>query len=109
MKRKLIEEYNWGVYIWKTPEGKVVKNSDGDLLLINSIKNDQIQMEKLKKAAESCGIEGGQPIFLSGHRPVTEEQYEHQKARLAAGLVPDELDYFAAKEELEARKKNGRF
>jgi len=109
MKKKLIEEYNWGVYIWKTPDGKVVKNSDGDFLLINSIKNDQGQIEKLRRAAESCGIEGGQAIFLSGHRPVTEEQYEHQKARLAAGLVPDELDYFAAKEELEARKKNGLF
>lgn len=107
MRKKLIEEYNWGVYIWKTPEGKIVKNDNGDFLIINSIKNDAKQIEKLKKAAESCGIDGGEAIFLSGHRPVSEEQYEHQKARLSAGLVPDELDYFAAKEELEARKNSG--
>jgi hypothetical protein len=107
MKKKIIEEYNWGVYIWKTPEGKVVKNDNGDFLLINSIKNDSSQIEKLRKAAESCGVDGGQAIFLSGHRPVTDEQYEYQRSRLAAGLIPDELDYYAAKEDLEDRKRNG--
>lgn len=107
MKKQIIEEYNWGVYIWKTPENKVVKNENGDFLLINSIKNDEKQIEKLRRAAKSCGIDGGSAVFLSGHRPVTDEEYEYQKSRLNMGLVPDELDYFAAKEELEARKKNG--
>ena len=107
MKRKLIEEYNWGIYVWKTPEGKVIKNDNGDFLIINSIKNDKDQIEKLERAAKSLGVESGSPIFLSGHRPVSEEQYEYQKSRLSMGLVPDELDYFAAKEELESKKLNG--
>lgn len=107
MKRKLIEEYNWGVYIWKTPEGKVIKNEDGDLLQIMSKKEDRNQIEKLRRAALICGVEGGEAIFLSGHRPITQDQYDHQMARLNLGLVPDELDYFAAKEELEGRKLHG--
>ena len=107
MKKKLIEEYNWGVYIWKTPENKVVKNENGDFLMIMSKKHDKNQIEKLRLAAKSCGIDGGEPVFWSGHRPVSEEEYQEQVARLTVGLVPDKLDYFAAKEELDGRKRNG--
>jgi hypothetical protein len=109
MKKQLIEEYNWGVYIWKTPENKIVKNENGDLLMIMSKKNDNRQIEKLRLAAKSCGIDDGQAIFWSGHRPVSEEEYQEQVARLTVGLVPDKLDYFAAKEELDSREKYGTF
>lgn len=109
MKKQLIEEYNWGVYIWKTPENKVVKNENGDFLMIMSKKNDKNQIEKLRRAAKSCGIDGGEAVFWSGHRPVSEEEYQEQVARLTVGLVPDKLDYFAAKEELESKRINGAF
>jgi len=109
MKKQLIDEYNWGVYVWKTPENKVVKNEDGDFLMIMSKKNDKMQIEKLRRAAKQFGIEGGEAIFWSGHRPVSEEEYQEQVARLTLGLVPDKLDYYAAKEELEARKINGAY
>lgn len=107
MKKQLIEEYNWGVYIWKTPENKVIKNENGDFLMIMSRKDDQRQIEKLRRAAKDCGVDDGQPIFWSGHRPVSDEEYQEQVMRLNVGLVPDKLDYFAAKEELESRKLNG--
>jgi hypothetical protein len=109
MKRKLIEEYNWGVYIWKTPEGKVIKNENGDFLMIMSRKDDQKQIEKIRRAAKDCGVDDGEAIFWSGNRPVSEEEYQEQVARLTVGLVPDKLDYFAAKEELNSRKLNGTF
>lgn len=109
MKKQLIDEYNWGVYIWKTPEGKVVKNENGDFLMIMSKKGNKAQIEKLRLAAKSCGIDGGEAIFWSGHRPISEEEYQEQVARLTVGLVPDKLDYYAAKEELEARKRNGAY
>ena len=107
MKRTLIDEYNWGVYIWKTPENKVVKNENGDFLMIMSKKGDAKQIEKLRRAAAECGIDGGTPVFWSGHRPVSEEEYQEQVSRLTVGLVPDKLDYYAAKEELESRKLHG--
>ena len=107
VKKQIIDEYNWGVYIWKTPDNKVIKNENGDFLQIMSLKDDQRQIEKLRRAAKACGVDGGTPLFLSGRRPVTDEQYEYQKMRMNAGLVPDELDYFAAKEDLEAKKRDG--
>lgn len=107
MKKRIIDEYNWGIYIWKTPENKIVTDQDGNILNIPSLKGNEIQIEKLRKAAFSVGVEEGQAVFMSGRRRVTDEEYEYQKQRLEFGLVPDQLDYYAAKEDLETRKKNG--
>jgi len=107
MKKKLIEEYNWGVYVWKTPEKKIVQNESGQVLMIMSKKGDLTQMEKLRKAAKSYGVEEGSPLFMAGHRPITDEEHERQMDRLLNGLNPDELDYAAISEDLNIRKKNG--
>lgn len=109
MKRQFIDEYNWGVYIWKTPDNKVIKNENGDFLQIMSKRGDKAQIEKLRQAAKACGVDGGEAVFWSGHRPISEEEYQEQVARLTVGLVPDKLDYFAAKEDLEARQKHGAY
>jgi hypothetical protein len=107
MKKKVIDEYNWGIYIWKTSANKIVTDQYGNILNIPSMKGNEVQIEKLRKAALSVGIEDGAPVFMSGRRRVTDEEYEYQKQRMEFGLVPDELDYFAAKEDLEAKKKHG--
>jgi hypothetical protein len=107
MKKKLIEEYNWGVYVWKTPDKKIVQNEDGQVLMVMSRKDDFVQMEKLRKAAKSYGVEEGSPLFMGGHRPITDEEHERQMDRLLNGLIPDDLDYAAITEDLNTRKKNG--
>lgn len=107
VQKKVIDEYNWGLYIWKTSENKIVTDQHGNVLNIPSMKGNQLQIEKLRKAAESLGIEGGEPVFMSGRRRVTEDEYEYQRQRMEFGLVPDELDYFAIKEDLESKKQHG--
>jgi hypothetical protein len=36
---------------------------------------------------------------------VTDEEYEYQKQRMEWGLIPDELDYGAARDELMSMQK----
>lgn len=104
VNRQIVEESNKGLYVWVTDDGKVVADEDGNYLNVPSFKSDPLQMKNLEDAARNYGIEGGKPIFLSGHRRVTDEEYEYQKQRLEWGLIPDELDLPAFKEEYRDMK-----
>jgi hypothetical protein len=53
------------------------------------------------------GVEGGKPMWMGAHRQVTSDEYEEQKQRLEWGLIPDELDVPAIKEDLVQKKKMG--
>lgn len=111
MKVSVVEESFKGVYLWQTEDGAVVADSDGNYLSIQSLKGDSIRIALLQKAAEECGIYGGKPLWMPGHRQVTDEEYEYQKQRLEFGLIPDELDLPAFMEEhkqMEAKRAKGR-
>jgi hypothetical protein len=43
----------------------------------------------------------GRPKFLSGRRPIDDEEFEYQKKRLEFGLVPDPLDIGEYKDNLK--------
>lgn len=101
------DKLNWGVYIWMY-NGKAIVDDEWNHLCIKSGRGDQRKIEMLKDAAYSIlkenGLEpGGVPKFLAGCRVVTDEEYEEQKERLAAGLVPDPLD---AGSYLDSRKES---
>lgn len=96
----MIDESDYGLYLWQTSDGKLVCDSDANYLNIPSRKGDHTKIRLLELAANDLGIQGGQAVFFSGNRRVTDEEYEYQKQRLEWGLVPDELDYGAAKDEL---------
>lgn len=106
MKVTEIEEVDYGMYMWVLPDGRFVTDGDGGYLSIPSKKGDVLRIKNLKDAAKSYGLEG-KPVFWSGHRPVTAEEYEMQKMRLEWGLVPDEMDFPAIKEDLMNKKKQG--
>jgi len=101
-----VEEVNYGLYLWQTPDGKLVVDEDGNYLNIAAMKGDIRKINILKKAAKSYGLEG-QPVWFSGHRQVTEAEYEEQRQRMDWGLIPDELDVPAIKEDIEQKKKMG--
>ena len=92
MRTTVVEEVNWGLYVWQMPDGKVVMDEEGAYLSIPSLKGDIRQIKKLKDAAKHYGLEDGTPLFMSGHRPVTDEELEMQKQRMEMVLVPDEHD-----------------
>jgi hypothetical protein len=92
MKITPVDEVNWGLYIWQLPDGKIVMDEEGAYLSIPSMKGDIRQIKKLKDVAKHYGLEDGKPLFMAGHRPVTDEELEMQRQRLELGLVPDEYD-----------------
>ena len=92
MKITPVDEVNWGLYVWMMPDNKVVMDEEGAYLSVPSLKGDIGQIKKLKDAAKHYGLGEGKPVFMAGHRPVTEEELEEQKQRMAMGLVPDEKD-----------------
>lgn len=102
-----IEEVTYGVYLWQMPNGSLVQDEDGNYLNIPAIKGDFRRINNLKRAAKELGLEEGSPIWFSGHRRVTEEEYQIQKMRMDMGLVPDELDVPAIEEDLNNKKKMG--
>lgn len=106
MKITKIEEVDYGMYIWQMPDGKFVTDGEGGYLSIASKKGDIRRINNLRDVAKSYGLEG-EPVYWSGHRPVSAEEYENQKERLKWGLVPDEMDLPALMEDLTQKKKMG--
>lgn len=112
MKISAVEESNEGLYIWETDDGKWFMDEEGNVLNVPATKGDTVKIEALKKVAHGLlrdmGMEPqGRPRFLSGHRRVTDEQYEEQKARQAAGLTPDPFDVGAMMDDLREAKQDG--
>jgi len=102
-KATLIEETDYGIYVWAMPNGKWVGDDDGNFLSISAKKGDREAIRKLTEAVRYYGVIEGKAKFLSGHRKVSDTEYEHQRARMEAGLVPDPFDVGAMKEELRDR------
>lgn len=97
--RQEIQEVPWGVYLWRMPDGSFVGDGEGHFLMIASTRGDNDRMKALAEAARECGVDEGTPCFFQGNRIVSDEEYEHQKARMKLGLVPDPLDVAAIEEE----------
>lgn len=98
-----VDELDVGVYIWVTEKGILV-DEDYNYLSIASMKGDLRRIEQLRQAAASYGYPDGKPHFMAGARKIDDEEYEHQKFRQKMGLLPDEYDVAALRDELRARK-----
>lgn len=107
MKVTPVEEVSYGTYVWIMPDGKIVTDDAGNYMCIFANKGDANKIAELRRFAKEYGIEEGKPVFYSGHRPVSDEEYEYQKQRLDLGLVADEWDIPALKEDLIQKKKMG--
>lgn len=110
MKAQVVEESIYGTYVWETGDGKRITDGEGRFLCMQSQKNDRVKIEAFKIFAHDCMRQmnaepSGKPVFLSGHRPVTDEQYDEQKARGAAGITPDPFDVGAMNDDLKAIKQ----
>jgi len=107
MKVTPIDEVNWGMYVWQMPDGSVVRDEEGAYMSIQSIKGDIRQIKKLKELAKHYGLDEGHPLFFAGHRPVTDEELEEQKARGEMGMVPDPQDLPAMMEYVKEARELG--
>ena len=107
MKITPVEEVNYGTYLWSLPDGKLITDEEGNFMCIYAIKGDVKKITELRNFAKSYGVEEGEPVWFSGHRPVSQEEYENQKQRMDWGLVADEWDIPALKEDLVQKNKMG--
>jgi hypothetical protein len=110
VRRKVIDKhYDWGLYVWKKANGKWFTDGEGNVLNIESMKNDQTQIDKLKKVAMHYGDDGmGKAVFVPGLTRVSEEEYSEQKDRLIQGLIPSMNDLGAWKAAQDTVSKYGR-
>lgn len=107
--RQFIKEVPWGVYVWQTPDGEILGDEDGNFMLVFCEEGNRAAIKAITDAARHYGFPEGKPVYWSGKRPITDEEYEHQLARERAGLVPDPLDIGAIRDEERAlREQNGR-
>jgi hypothetical protein len=90
-----------GVWVWQMPNGAFVMDEDRNFLLTIGYKGDVTAAFTLAKAVRGFGINEGRPVFLEGHRPVDEEEYQRQKFRMSLGLTPDPEDVGAINDELK--------
>lgn len=98
----------FGIYVWELPDGRVLQDEDGNTLSISSKFGDVIRMSRLASAARSYGFNEGRPLYMSGVRKISDEEFENQKERMSSGLIPDDHDLSAYEETFAARKINGR-
>lgn len=88
----IVEDTNYGVYIWRDGQGRAVVDSDFNYLCIASKKGDAKKIRLLTEAVRSFGVLDGAEEFCAGSRPISQSEWEEQKARQEAGYVPDEYD-----------------
>ena len=94
VRRQVIEKkYNWGLYVYKKSNGSWFTDGDGNVLNIESMRNDVAKITELKKAAKYYGDEGdGEAVFVPGLTRITDEEHSVQKDRMSQGLIPSMND-----------------
>ena len=93
MKVTPVEEVFYGVYVWQMPSGALVKDEQGNYLCIASMKGDIKQIKALRNAAKSYGLDEGKPMWLSGHRLVSNDEYEEQNENFEHQPLPEETRF----------------
>jgi hypothetical protein len=84
----IVEDSNYGVYIWRDGKGRAVVDSELQLHAYCVASGDLKNIKLLEEAARSFGIMDGGPEFCAGSRPISEGEFEEQKARQEAGSGP---------------------
>ena len=94
VRRQVIEKkYNWGLYVYKKSNGKWFTDGNGNVLNIESMRNDLTKIAELKAAAKYYGDEGdGEAVFVPGLTRITDEEYSEQMDRMKSGLIPSMND-----------------
>lgn len=100
-------DVNWGLYMWKLPNGRLFQDGQGNYLNIPSRKYDVEKIAEIRKAAAYYGKPEGEPHFEPGVNRATDEERAEQEDMLKAGeILPN--DFGAIADELRGRMKHGR-
>lgn len=97
----------WGIYVWVTPEGGVLINSNGDLLNIPARQYDIEAISKITAAAKYYGHEEGFAEYWPGVQRITDEEHSVQLDRMKQGLIASETDIGAWMDAAKGARANG--
>ena len=94
VRRQIIEtDVDWGLYVYKKADGKYFTDGEGNILNIESMKNDISKISELFKAAKYYGDPGdGEAKFVPGLTRVSDETYSEQLDRMKQGHIPSMND-----------------
>jgi len=107
-RRTVSDGFEWGVYAWRMPDGKVLGDADGNMLNVPSIRGDVQKMAAISRfVKEQLNIQGGEPYFMEGVMRLSEMEYEDQFAQMLDGKTPT-LDLGSVKDDLKEKRRNGR-
>lgn len=104
--KDVVEEYAYGMYVWQLPDGTVLADDDDNVMNVFCMKGNREKIALLAEAAKYYGFPEGRPLWWPGKRRITDEELEHQRAREAAGLVPDPMDFAAIRDEEKALRNH---
>lgn len=96
-----------GIYVWKTPEGKVVTDGNGNIMNIPARRGDITAISKITKAAAYYGFPEGRAEFRAGQRRITDEEHSEQVDRMKEGYIPSETDLGAWFDAAKGINKHG--
>lgn len=103
--RVVDEGIPYGVYIWRI-NGKPVVDEDLNYLVAPARRGDEKAKAKLKAFVNNeLGIFEGEAYFEEGARPISQDEWEEQKARELAGETPDQYDLGNLIDEYNYRKE----
>lgn len=103
----VVEEYDWGVYVWQLPDGTYLADDDANFLNIPAKFGDRAKIKRLAEVAAHYGYPDGTAVFSGGSRQINDEEFWEQICRLEAGLTPDPYDIGAMSDELKYKKAHG--
>lgn len=98
-KIQVVQETQFGVYLWQMPDGSVVTDEDRNYMSIAAKEGDLRRISELRAAARSYGITEGRPLFLPGYRKIDDAELEYQQERQSQGLIADPYDVPAWRDE----------
>lgn len=85
----------YGVLVWRLPDGRFLKNANGEYLSMEARKGDLNAVAKMRDAATYYGYPDGNTIFFPGRQKATQSEWEDAMEALIDGKpipfdVPDE-------------------
>lgn len=82
------DKSEYGLYVWKLPNGQLFEDDRGNTLNVPSMKYDISKMKKLAEAAAYYGKPEGEAVFMAGVGRATDDQRREDVERMAQGLTP---------------------
>ena len=94
-KASVVEEDDFGVCLWRMPDGLMLGDDEGRFLSMEGRVNDILVESKMRGAAiHWLGKEGleGSAVWVRGSRQVTDNEADDHMERMLEGRIPDPVD-----------------